>query len=64
MARCHLALSTRADKLKTAAAMGSVAVALFTGKILMDTGMYYDYFGSVDKAWVKWGVAVGCLASV
>lgn len=44
--------------------MAAIAVALVTSKILLDTGMYYDHFGSVDKAWVKWGVGLGCLTSV
>lgn len=44
--------------------MGAAAVGLITGKILMDTGRYFDYFGSTDKTWVRAGVAVGSLSAL
>jgi len=38
-------------------------VALLTGKILLDTGRYYEFFHHRDSKYVQIGVAVGTIAA-
>lgn len=43
--------------------LGVAMVALLTGKILLDTGRYYEFFHHRDSRWVQIGVAVGTIAA-
>jgi len=43
--------------------LGVAMVALLTGKILLDTGRYYEFFHHRDNKWVQIGVAVGTIAA-
>jgi hypothetical protein len=38
-------------------------VAMATGKILLDTGRYYEFFHHRDNRWMQMGVALGTTAA-
>jgi len=43
--------------------LGAALSGLATGKIILDTGRYYEFFHDRDTKWVQMGVAAGSMAA-
>lgn len=42
--------------------LGTALTGLAVGKVLLDTGRYFDFFHHKDAKWIQMGVVAGTLA--